>query len=133
MVLRNRLDICNHYKIAGKNLERFQRDATKKGIILVYHRADGAAKMINEDGHYLFLCNGRNFKGILEDMGLHSIVDDVCANANPGQVPKKNSCGNRGPSLLFTGSQSESTAEDDLKIFRTNHVARLQILCSILL
>jgi hypothetical protein len=33
MALRNRLDICNHYKIADKNLDRFQRDAMKKGIL----------------------------------------------------------------------------------------------------
>jgi hypothetical protein len=107
MALRNRLDICNHYEIAGKNLERFQQDATKKSIIPVYHPANGKAKMVNEGGHYLFLCNGGDFQGILEDMDLRSIVDDVCTNADPGQVPKKNSRGNRGPSLLFTGSQSQ--------------------------
>jgi hypothetical protein len=63
--------------------------------------------MINKDGHYLFLCNGGDFWGILEDMDIRSVVDDVCANAKPGQVPKKNSRGNRGPILLFTGSKSQ--------------------------
>ena len=107
MALRNRPDIFNHYKIAGKNFSHFQRDAMKKGIIPVYDPADGKVKMINDGGHYLFLCNGSDFKGILEDMDLRSIVDDVCTNADPGQVPKKNSRGNHGPSLLFTGSQSQ--------------------------
>jgi hypothetical protein len=37
VALRNRLDICNHYDIAGENLDHFQRDVTKKGIILVHH------------------------------------------------------------------------------------------------
>jgi hypothetical protein len=52
-------------------------------------------------------CNGGDFRGILEDMDIRSVVDDVRANAKPGQVPKKNLRGNRGPSLLFTGSQSQ--------------------------
>jgi hypothetical protein len=38
----------------------------KRGIIPVYYLADSKAKVINEEGHYLFLCNGGNFKGILE-------------------------------------------------------------------
>jgi hypothetical protein len=53
------------------------------------------------------LCNGGNFEGIFDSMDLCCIVDDVCAKTNPGQVPKKNLPGNCGPSLLFTGSQSQ--------------------------
>jgi hypothetical protein len=71
------------------------------------HPVDSKVKMINEDRHYLFLCNIGDFGGILEDTDLRFIVDDVCEKANPGQVPKKNYHGNRGPSLLFTGSQSQ--------------------------
>jgi hypothetical protein len=63
--------------------------------------------MINKGGHCLFLCNGGDFKFILEDMDLQKIVYDVCFNDKPGEVPQKNSGGNRGPSLLFTTSQSQ--------------------------
>jgi hypothetical protein len=31
---------------------------------------DGKVKMINEDGHYLFIFNGGDFNFILEDMDL---------------------------------------------------------------
>jgi hypothetical protein len=106
MMLRNRLDICNHYEIDGDNLDVFQRDAQRCGIRPFYHEADGKVKMINEDGHYLFLCNGGDFNCILEDMDLKRIADDVCFNDKPGEVPQKNSRGNRGPSLLFATSMS---------------------------
>jgi hypothetical protein len=106
MALRNRLDVCNHYEIDGANLDRFQRDATQKGIQPVYHPADGKVKIVGENGHHLFLCNGGDFRGILEDMDLRSILDDLSHKADPGLVPKKNKRGNRGPSLLYTGSQS---------------------------
>jgi hypothetical protein len=73
----------------------------------VYHLADGEVKMVNKKGNCLFLCNCIGFEGILEEMDLCCIVDDVCANANPCQFSKKNSCGNCGPSLPYTGSQSQ--------------------------
>jgi hypothetical protein len=101
----------------------------KKGIIPVYHPTDGSQI---KDGHYLFLCNGGNFGGILEDMDIRSVVDDVCANAKPGQVPKKNLRGNCGPSLLFTFFP-ESTAEGEFTVCGTNHVTWLQTLCSTVL
>jgi hypothetical protein len=106
IALRNRLDVCNHYEIDGANLDRFQRDATQKGIRPVYHPADGKVKMVNHEGHHLFLCNGGDFQGILEDMDLRSIFDDLSHKSDPGLVPKKNKRGNRGPSLIYTGSQS---------------------------
>jgi hypothetical protein len=106
MALRNRQDVCNHYEIDGASLDRFQRDATQKGIQPVYHPADGKVKIVGENGHHLFLCNGGNFRGILEDMDLRSILDDLSHKADPGLVPKKNKRGNQGPSLLYTGSQS---------------------------
>ena len=106
MALRNRLDVCNHYKIDGANLDQFQRDATQKGIRPIYHPADGKVKMVNKGGHHLFLCNGGDFRGILEDMDLRSILDDIAHKSDPSLFPKKNSRDNRGPSLLYTGSQS---------------------------
>ena len=110
MALRNRLDVCSHYEIDGANLDRFQRDATQKGILPVYHPADGKVKMVSHDGHHLFLCNGGDFRGILEDMDLRSVLDDLSHKSDPGMVPKKNKRGNRGPSLIYTGSQSTERA-----------------------
>jgi hypothetical protein len=106
MALRNRLDVCSHYEIDGANLDRFQRDATLKGITTVYHPADGKVKIVSDDGHHLFLCNGGDFKGILLDMDLRSLLDDLSHKTDPSMVPKKNTRGNRGPSLLYTGGQS---------------------------
>jgi hypothetical protein len=57
-------------------------------------------------GTLLFLCNGCDFKSILEDMDQRHLAYDFCFNGKPGVIPKNNMCGKRGPSLLFTGSQS---------------------------
>jgi hypothetical protein len=73
----------------------------------VYRPADGKVKMINENAHHFFLYNDGDFGGILEDMELNFVEDDVYEKADPGQVPKKHSCGNCGIGLLFTGSQSQ--------------------------
>jgi hypothetical protein len=64
--------------------------------------------MFNEDGHRFFLCNGGDYHGILADMDLRMLASDVLfKDDDPTMVPKKNARGNRGPSLLFTGSQSQ--------------------------
>jgi hypothetical protein len=107
MMLRNRLDVCHHYEISGDKLDDFVRDAKVLGITTNYYPADGLVKTINDNGHHLFLCNGGDFKGILDDMDLKGVAKDVFWNKDPTQVPQKNSRGNRGPSLLYTGSQSQ--------------------------
>jgi hypothetical protein len=107
MSLRNRLDICHHYEIRGEKFDDYVRDAKALGIKAHYYPADGTVKMIDEDGHKFFLCNGGDYKKILEDMQLQAVFEDILTNdAEPTMVPKKNFRGNRGPSLLFTGSLS---------------------------
>jgi hypothetical protein len=58
MILQNKLDICHHYEINGKQLDKFVRDAASRGIETNYYPADGSIKKVSKDGHYLFLCNG---------------------------------------------------------------------------
>jgi hypothetical protein len=107
MSLRNRLDICHHYEIRGEKFEEYVRDARALGIETHYYPADGTVKMIDDEGHKFFLCNGGDYKNILADMHLQAVFEDILTNdADPTMVPKKNFRGNRGPSLLFTGSLS---------------------------
>ena len=91
MMLRNHLDVCHHYEISGDKLDDFVRDAKVLGVTTNYYPADGRVKMINDNGHHLFLCNGGDFKGILDDMDLKGVAKDVFWNKDPTQVPQKNS------------------------------------------
>jgi hypothetical protein len=107
MMLRNKLDICHHYEIRGDMLDEFVRDARLWGIETNYYPADGTIKTVAANGHYLFLCNGGDFQGVLEELDLWTIANDLFKdNDDPKLVPKLNKRGNRGPSLIFTGSQS---------------------------
>jgi hypothetical protein len=106
MMLRNKLDVCHHYEIPGGELDNFVRDAQARGIKTNYYPADGSIKTISKDGHYLFLCNGGDFQGILSELDLRTIAEDLFKEKDdPKLVPKLNKRGNRGPSLIFTGSQ----------------------------
>jgi hypothetical protein len=107
LMLQNRLDVCHHYAIAGEQLDQFVDNTATRGIETHYHPLDGAIKKVLKDGHHLFLCNGGNFQGILAALDLRSIAQDIFKNQDdPQLVPKLNKRGNRGPSLVFTGSQS---------------------------
>ena len=107
LMLLNKLDVCHHYEIKASQLKEFVCDATSRGISTNYYQADGSIKKVAADGHYLFLCNGGDCSGILEDLDLKSIAIDLFKHeSDPLLVPKLNKRGNRGPSLIFTGSQN---------------------------
>jgi hypothetical protein len=107
MMMCNRLDICHHYEIRSEDLDRFVGDAHRRGIKTNYYPPDGSIKRVAQDGHYLFLCNGGDFQGVLQELDLPTIANDLFKNKDdPKLVPKMNKRGNRGPSLIFTGSQS---------------------------
>ncbi len=86
-------------------------DATMKGIVPVYHPANSKVKKINADGHYLFLCNGGDFQGILEDMDLCCLFDNVCSKAGPGQVLKKNDRGLGDKAYCLLGCKVSSVRQ----------------------
>jgi hypothetical protein len=65
MMLCNKLDICHHYEISSEQLDNFVQDATSRGIETNYDPANGSIKNVAKDGHYLLLCNGGDFQGIL--------------------------------------------------------------------
>lgn len=50
--------LCHHYEIHGEKLDNFLRDAKAPRIETKYYPADRKVKIINNDGHYVFLCNG---------------------------------------------------------------------------
>ena len=117
------LDTNPHHEISSKNIDDFKDKAGKLGIVIEDDFPIGKGTSVGAPG-------GQNFYVSLEDdelkdymlgLGLREVFNDLIVKPHPKDtdkllVAKRNSRGNRGPSIGFAGDHSTKKTDSGVAV-----------------